>query len=140
MLIRLPNSGRTLMASGSRKLVVRTLILGTAACLCCAGAAQAQEPAQLRQILERLDRLEEQNRALMEEVHALRVDLETTRATAAQAPAVEERVAVSENRIAELAQTKVEAARRFPIRLRSEEHTSELQSPMYLVCRLLLEK
>src|SRR5437762_10910495 len=24
--------------------------------------------------------------------------------------------------------------------LRSEEHTSELQSPMYLVCRLLLEK
>src|SRR5436189_4305916 len=29
------------------------------------------------------------------------------------------------------------AARRS---LRSEEHTSELQSPMYLVCRLLLEK
>src|SRR5437879_13873570 len=27
----------------------------------------------------------------------------------------------------------------FPLR-RSEEHTSELQSPMYLVCRLLLEK
>src|SRR5437762_6324799 len=26
------------------------------------------------------------------------------------------------------------------IRDRSEEHTSELQSPMYLVCRLLLEK
>src|SRR5437879_11639125 len=26
------------------------------------------------------------------------------------------------------------------MRLRSEEHTSELQSPMYLVCRLLLEK
>src|SRR5437762_10106175 len=26
------------------------------------------------------------------------------------------------------------------IRSRSEEHTSELQSPMYLVCRLLLEK
>src|SRR5437879_9780971 len=24
--------------------------------------------------------------------------------------------------------------------LRSEEHTSEIQSPMYLVCRLLLEK
>src|SRR5437763_5029970 len=29
--------------------------------------------------------------------------------------------------------------RRHP-RKRSEEHTSELQSPMYLVCRLLLEK
>src|SRR3712207_7581411 len=27
-----------------------------------------------------------------------------------------------------------------PIRLRSEEHTSELQSRQYLVCRLLLEK
>src|SRR5437762_8007398 len=27
-----------------------------------------------------------------------------------------------------------------PELLRSEEHTSELQSPMYLVCRLLLEK
>src|SRR5437763_499871 len=26
------------------------------------------------------------------------------------------------------------------VRARSEEHTSELQSPMYLVCRLLLEK
>src|SRR5437879_8415635 len=27
-----------------------------------------------------------------------------------------------------------------PVEVRSEEHTSELQSPMYLVCRLLLEK
>src|SRR5437879_9983005 len=31
--------------------------------------------------------------------------------------------------------------RRLEVKLiRSEEHTSELQSPMYLVCRLLLEK
>src|SRR5258708_27525544 len=28
----------------------------------------------------------------------------------------------------------------FPIEIRSEEHTSELQSPDHLVCRLLLEK
>src|SRR5437763_2815929 len=28
----------------------------------------------------------------------------------------------------------------LPSLVRSEEHTSELQSPMYLVCRLLLEK
>src|SRR3712207_7218335 len=28
----------------------------------------------------------------------------------------------------------------FPTRQRSEEHTSELQSRQYLVCRLLLEK
>src|SRR5690348_17591889 len=28
----------------------------------------------------------------------------------------------------------------FLVRTRSEEHTSELQSPVHLVCRLLLEK
>src|SRR5258707_8085151 len=28
----------------------------------------------------------------------------------------------------------------WPVRVRSEEHTSELQSRQYLVCRLLLEK
>src|SRR5437762_2369267 len=31
-------------------------------------------------------------------------------------------------------------AKRVLAYVRSEEHTSELQSPMYLVCRLLLEK
>src|SRR5437762_6643033 len=31
-------------------------------------------------------------------------------------------------------------SRSIVLKLRSEEHTSELQSPMYLVCRLLLEK
>src|SRR4051794_41741237 len=31
-------------------------------------------------------------------------------------------------------------ARRRPATSRSEEHTSELQSPVHLVCRLLLEK
>src|SRR5258708_14106629 len=30
--------------------------------------------------------------------------------------------------------------RKWPLRERSEEHTSELQSPDHLVCRLLLEK
>src|SRR2546429_3782140 len=30
--------------------------------------------------------------------------------------------------------------RRMPLRARSEEHTSELQSRLHLVCRLLLEK
>ena len=33
-----------------------------------------------------------------------------------------------------------EAEERISDLERSEEHTSELQSPMYLVCRLLLEK
>src|SRR5437763_12047993 len=38
-------------------------------------------------------------------------------------------------------QLDVSSSGRGPVELtRSEEHTSELQSPMYLVCRLLLEK
>src|SRR5437763_9013326 len=38
---------------------------------------------------------------------------------------------------------RTKTRQKFPLRrfdFRSEEHTSELQSPMYLVCRLLLEK
>src|SRR5437879_8824444 len=35
---------------------------------------------------------------------------------------------------------KYRSAQKGNIGQRSEEHTSELQSPMYLVCRLLLEK
>src|SRR5437879_9391178 len=38
------------------------------------------------------------------------------------------------------ARSRRRAVRRPARPLRSEEHTSELQSPMYLVCRLLLEK
>src|SRR2546422_2883838 len=33
-----------------------------------------------------------------------------------------------------------DGARKVPFGLRSEEHTSELQSRLHLVCRLLLEK
>src|SRR2546426_1741459 len=35
---------------------------------------------------------------------------------------------------------EVRASSKLPIEQRSEEHTSELQSPCNLVCRLLLEK
>src|SRR5437762_7090179 len=38
------------------------------------------------------------------------------------------------------ASATVAATMTFTPNMRSEEHTSELQSPMYLVCRLLLEK
>ena len=41
---------------------------------------------------------------------------------------------------AELGIEMAEAQHPDLILMRSEEHTSELQSPMYLVCRLLLEK
>src|SRR5256885_2634272 len=34
----------------------------------------------------------------------------------------------------------IDRASTFPLNARSEEHTSELQSPCNLVCRLLLEK
>src|SRR5436189_3735249 len=34
----------------------------------------------------------------------------------------------------------VDSPNKVNTKARSEEHTSELQSPMYLVCRLLLEK
>src|SRR3712207_8413939 len=59
-----------------------------------------------------------------------------TRARAEQAPGQRGETRVE---IAELAETAVEARDRGRS-LRSEEHTSELQSRQYLVCRLLLEK
>src|SRR5437762_10658511 len=56
-------------------------------------------------------------------------------------------VAAEVTRLKEHPSTHLQHPRKAPIskiqvvRLgRSEEHTSELQSPMYLVCRLLLEK
>ncbi len=94
--------------------------------------AQDQTPAQgktdLTPVLERLDRLEQENRALSAEVSALRSELAAARGTlpivppamAQQAPAeapLAERVAVQEQRIAEQAQTKVEAANKLPITL-----------------------
>src|SRR3712207_8877507 len=41
---------------------------------------------------------------------------------------------------AELRRRGAALRHRAPARVRSEEHTSELQSRQYLVCRLLLEK
>src|SRR5690348_17925589 len=44
-------------------------------------------------------------------------------------------------RIAQLRRDTLQSrARRHYDEMRSEEHTSELQSPVHLVCRLLLEK
>src|SRR5437762_6202240 len=51
----------------------------------------------------------------------------------AQGSALDERVETLALKVG----LRAEALNRYP---RSEEHTSELQSPMYLVCRLLLEK
>jgi hypothetical protein len=88
-------------------------------------AAQAppEDSSALRQIIERLDRLERQNRELTEEVHALRQELAAKTApdgaeTAKTAPAdVAERVDVQERRIEEQDQTKVGSSQHLPIRI-----------------------
>ena len=99
--------------------------------------ATAQEKSDLQKILDRLDRLERENRSLAGEVHALREELAASHvlppAAAAPAPslpreaqatpqsppaaALDERVTVAEHRIAEQAQTKVESEHKFPVTL-----------------------
>ncbi len=65
------------------------------------------------QILQRLERLEQQNRMLMEEVRELRQQIAATRSQ--PEPSLEERVDVQEKRTEEQAQTKVEASQKFPL-------------------------
>lgn len=98
--------------------------------LVCLAPAYAQQnadtSAMLQRILDRLDHLEEQNRELAQQVASLRQELAAAR-TAQEAPtaantdqksaSLEERVAVNEARTAEQAQTKVEAAHKYPIQL-----------------------
>src|SRR5687767_15692851 len=60
------------------------------------------------------------------------------RSPAAFAPIEEFALPVA--RLAEAADALAALFARHDLRLRSEEHTSELQSLAYLVCRLLLEK
>ena len=80
--------------------------------------APAQSSDAMRQILDRLDRLEAQNRELLDEVHSLKDELAAARGNQpATGPSVEERLEVQETRTAEQAQTKVEASQRFPIRI-----------------------
>src|SRR3712207_8972612 len=56
-------------------------------------------------------------------------------------PFFEETIYVTpSNRSRETQNAIVDAVSRAALALRSEEHTSELQSRQYLVCRLLLEK
>jgi len=84
--------------------------------------AFGQSPPQVQAILDRLDQLEKDNHALLEEVRALRQQVSGLQAPAGEPPAAqsqtaEERQTVEENRIDELAQTKVEASQKFPIRI-----------------------
>jgi hypothetical protein len=80
--------------------------------LAAAFPAPGQTNPDLKQILERLDRLERENEALRQELQTLRAEIHP-----AEGPGVEERLVVQESRSAEQAQTKVESSQRFPIRL-----------------------
>ncbi|MGA2882531.1 MAG: hypothetical protein ABSG13_26555 [Bryobacteraceae bacterium] len=109
---------------------VAALMLGTTL------AGYGQSAPQVQQILDRLDQLEKDNQALLEEVRALRQQVSglhapSPDATQSQAQAqnqaqaennddrqaVQESRAVEESRMDELAQTKVEASQKFPIRI-----------------------
>ena len=78
------------------------------------------DAAEVQAILDRLDQLEKDNQALLEEVRALRQEVSGLHAPepgTAPSQTADERQAVEENRIDELAQTKVEASQKFPIRI-----------------------
>jgi hypothetical protein len=82
----------------------------------------AQQKSDLQQVLDRLDRIEQENKTLADEVRALRLELAASRTPAAaptpeppSAPPIEEKVAVNEQRIADQAQSKVEASQKLPI-------------------------
>jgi hypothetical protein len=78
--------------------------------------ANAQTAPNVDKLLERLEKLENDNRKLLDEIHQLRNDLASYKETKADAD-VPERLEVQESRTAELAQTKVEASQRWPISL-----------------------
>jgi hypothetical protein len=92
-------------------------------------SAQQTQQITMQQIIDRLDRLEKDNQALMGEIRALRQEVSGLRTpeTGAGAPAAEqslatqpadeERQTVAQSRIEELAQTKVEASQKFPLRI-----------------------
>lgn len=93
--------------------------------LAAAGAgsvARAQQSPEMQQVLQRLDRLEEQNRELLNEIQALRQQLTAKPATAepaaleaAATPA--EQVEVNATRIAQLDQEKISSDHRLPVSL-----------------------
>jgi hypothetical protein len=84
------------------------------------GQSAPQDAKAVQAILDRLDQLEKDNQALLQEVRALRQEVSSLHAPepgAAPSQTADERQAVAENRIDELAQTKVESSQKFPIRI-----------------------
>lgn len=102
--------------------MVQLCKLACIAALLCAWKMAAQTQPDLSKLAERLDRLEQENRAMAEEILRLRAELAAARGTPAETAAappaeIPERVDIAERRIEEQAQTKVEASQKFPIRL-----------------------
>jgi len=78
----------------------------------------AQQSSTMDQVLERLSRLEQENASLRQEVRQLRGDLDVLRGPVpAEVQKLDERLTIQERRVDEQAQTKVEAAQKFPVRL-----------------------
>ena len=104
-------------------------VLGSVLLIACV-TATAQNTPEMREVLNRLDRIEKQNQALNDEVQALRKELAVLRSAPSGAAgaatdgqvtpreaAADDRLAVEQNRVEELAQTKVEASQKFPLRV-----------------------
>jgi hypothetical protein len=111
-----------------------TVFLFLAAVTLASAQTAAESPPALDQILSRLDRLERQNRELVEQVRALRNELALsqdhsstasnvtvaggpTSSDGAQTASVNERLDVQEHRLEEQAQTKVESSQHMPVRI-----------------------
>ncbi|HLH35391.1 MAG TPA: hypothetical protein VKX41_11995 [Alloacidobacterium sp.] len=108
----------------------RIVLLSAVLLIHLAAQDQTDSHALMLQILQRLDTLERENHQLIEELHALKQQLNLPQRPAASPaqpspeaspqspkPSLDERVTVAERRIAEQAQTKVEASQKFPISL-----------------------
>jgi hypothetical protein len=107
------NFGRIPRAACSRAAVIFC-------CLLASGAVFAQAPQDLAAIVERLERLERENRELSAQLRAMQARLDGTAdpSPAVAAPvSLEQRVAITESRAEEVQQTKVEASQKFPVRL-----------------------
>ncbi len=109
--------------------MVRPISLAAAAGLLLWPFLLAAQTTDLKSILDRLDHLEGENRAMADEIRALRAELGKARGetpaptveapTATVSPAVplDERVDIQGQRIEEQAQTKLESSQKFPIKL-----------------------
>src|SRR5579863_276641 len=88
-----------------------------------ARAVHAQSAPEIREILDRLQKLEDANRALTDEVHSLRQELASAKTTppaevtAQSQDQTQDQINVEKARVDELAQSKVESSQKLPIRI-----------------------